>query len=210
MADGAVPETARGGPRIVSVLSVGFLVLIQVGGALLALVAGWHAVTARVPISVGGAAGWLRIDQLPQVLDAADRDGTVLLVADLPVWLRLLAYAPQVLSGVCVALAATFGIRTVRAVRRGRPFAPSSIRGIVGAGAALALGGLAYGLIDTLASAAIYRNSLGDDWVSAYEGLALSGGHWPVAQVAVGTAVLVLAGAFREGARLQNETRGLV
>lgn len=205
----AAPDLGRGA-RLATTLGRAVLVLIVIGSGLVALVAGWHALTGRIPISLGGASPWPTVETLPQILQAESRDGDQLRVIDLPAWIRALAYAPGVLSGASAAGAALFGLRVVRAVRRGTPFTPGSIRALLAAGTVLSLGGALQGLVDTAASAALIHYSGSPTWESMYSGIGVTGGIWPMGQIAVGLGLLALATAFREGARLQNETRGLV
>jgi hypothetical protein len=152
---------------------------------------------------------------LPQLLQADVREGSSMMLDDVPTLLRVLSAAPALIAAVTAVVAALLVARVIRAIASGQPFAARSIRALAGASAVLVVGGLAQGIVDTAATAALTSwitsaTEAGGPFEHAVEALGVDLPHWPVMIIVVGLVTSALTVAFRQGALLQAETDGLV
>lgn len=196
-------------------LATTLLWLVGLGGAGQVALALWFVVTGRLLLALGGANPYLRVDRLPQLLQADAREGSDgIRLVELDWWVRALGWLPWVLIGVSLALGAWWGIRVLREIGAGRPFTVPVLTGLRRIGLVLSLGGIAAGLVDVAANAIFIATMTGVDsessWSSEYEALGFTGGQWPLALIVVGVVCLAAGIAFRDGARLAEEAEGVV
>ncbi|PWJ47465.1 Protein of unknown function [Quadrisphaera granulorum] len=210
-----VPAPLRPNRRRASALHVGatFMRLLVALGALLVAASIWTALTGRAILSDGGLASYLTLDLLPQLQQADPRGDATIRIIDLQLWVRLLAYTPNVITGLVMVFSALTTTKILIAIAAARPFEPSTARRVHRLGLLMAGGGALAGLTDTVASFTFSITQAGDydsGWHTAYEGLSFTAGDWPWTLIITGTVVTAAAAAFREGARLQHEADGVV
>ena len=173
-------------------------------------------ITGRALLALGGADPRLLAESLPQFLQLEARDGVVLYIEDLPVWVRVLSMAPALVAGVVAFVASLFVVRLVRAIARGDAFGSQPRRALASAGVVCLVGGLLQGVLDTAAVAGLLsltRSSTqvdGTALTDLYRVMALDVPHWPVQTILVGAVACILLLAFRAGAELQEEAVGVV
>ncbi|WP_454299176.1 hypothetical protein [Salana multivorans] len=197
-------------------LATTLLWLVALGGLAQVALSLWFIVTGRLLFALGeGANPYLRLDRLPQLMQADLREGSDgIRLVELDWWIRALAWLPSVLIGVSLALGAWWGIRVLREIGAGRPFTAPVLGGLRRTGLVLSLGGIAAGLVDVAANAVFAYTMTGIDressWSSEYQVLGFTGGQWPLALIVVGVVCLAAGIAFRDGARLAEEADGVV
>ncbi|MBI9113708.1 DUF2975 domain-containing protein [Sanguibacter suaedae] len=186
--------------------------LLVVVGVLVVLAALWSVVRGRYLVALGTATPHLTLEDLPQV----ERVGAVVtdevLVSDLAVWVRLLAWLPDIVQGAALVVAGLCAVRALRGIGKGDFFSPTVVSAVRWGGGTLIVGGLAQGALDSFASFLLATTQAGPDgaWSNAYDSLTFTGGTWPLSLVVIGVLVVAVGAAFREGARLQTEVEGVV
>ncbi len=188
------------------------------GGALAALsglVQAWMTITGRYLFVSGGADPRKPVVDLPQLLQAEVREGHSMFLEDVPAALRVLAATPSLLAATTFLVAAFLLARVIRSIAAGEAFGARVRSSLTWLSATLLVGGLLQGAVDTAAGAALWNwfpraTDLGGSHELAIAGLGLDAPHWPVMIVVLGLVASVMALAFRQGARLQAETDGLV
>lgn len=191
-------------PARVARLGTVVMALLGVGAAFSAALAVWFAATGRYVLVGGGASPYLTLADLPQLLQADPSGEATIRVVDLPLWVRVLAWAPEALVGALLVAVAVLTTRVLRAIGRGEPFRTRTVRAVRRTGLVLTLGGLAAGALDTTAAWVLFRTQ-SDAWQPTYSALGFTGGSWPLSLIVTGVVVLAAAAAFREGARLRSE-----
>lgn len=187
-------------------VGLALVALVGLGGALNAAAGLWQMVTGRFLFALGGAYPYLTLGLLPQLLQAESTDGDQIRVIDLDLWIRALAWLPQVVAGVTLTLVALTVIRLLREIGASRAFDAATIRLVRRTGVFLVVGGLLAGALDTTASFLFtYTQTGSEGWGATYHALGFTGGSWPIGQIVVGVVVLAVGIAFRDGARLQDE-----
>ncbi|WP_030150769.1 DUF2975 domain-containing protein [Oerskovia turbata] len=211
--DAAVVETSRR-PFITTVTTLAVLLL----GALAALselVQAWMTITGRYLYTSGGAEPRKPVVDLPQLLQAEVREGYTMFLDDVPAALRVLAATPALLAAITYLIASVLLARAIRSIAAGDAFGRRVRSTLTWLSATLLVGGLLQGAVDSAAGAALWSwfpraTDLGGTHELAIAGLGLDVPHWPVMIVVLGLVTSALTVAFQQGARLQEETDGLV
>lgn len=172
--------------------------------------------TGRVLFALNGAEARLPLSSLPQINQAELREGATGYLVDAPFWLRALCATPAMLYILIAVLAAILITRALRGISAGRPFSPSVQQSMTRLSLLLILGGILYGVLDTIAGLTIsdvawtitqgVQLPLGADYIVTSTDLP----RWPVFMITTGVVGLALSAAFRAGARLEEAADGLV
>lgn len=210
--DDDVVEPMRPNRRRRSAVHLGatFMRLLVVVGGLIVITSVWNATTGRALLSSQDFL--LSLDALPQLQQAEPAGDQVIHLVDLPLWVRFLAFAPRTIIGVVAVWAALVTTKVLITIAAARPFEQSTARRVRTLGLVLSLGGTAAGLLDTTAMLVFSTTMAGDydnGWSSVYSGLSFTA-DWPWALIITGVVVVAASAAFTEGARLQQESDGVV
>lgn len=153
---------------------------------------------------------------LPQVEQAVPFDTYVFSITELPAWFRVLAASPGVVSTIAQVAAALMAATLVREIAAGRAFQPKARRRLAFIAGILIIGGVLQALLDTAAVGVLDYHTMtldrSDPWGGIYDSYTILAMHtpgWPVAQIVTGVVTAVIAIAFRDASRLEEET-GLV
>ena len=172
--------------------------------------------TGRALMTFGGADGRLPLETLPQLLQADLHEGESAFLTDVPVWLRLLCAGPGIIQALTILAAAVLVTRILRGISAGDSFAPGVRRALRWLAATLCGGALLKAGADFAAVSTLWR--LGDlssptrleGFLSPYQGLGFAPPSVPWMLLLLGIIAAALAVAFREGARLKEDTIGIV
>lgn len=205
-------QTARKSARF-SVIVVWMVAVLAAAGTALEV---FTIATGRVLFALNGAEARLPLSSLPQINQAELREGATGYLVDAPFWLRALCATPAMLYILIAVLAAILITRALRGISAGRPFSPSVQQSMTRLSLLLILGGILYGVLDTIAGLTIsdvawtitqgVQLPLGADYIVTSTDLP----RWPVFMITTGVVGLALSAAFRAGARLEEAADGLV
>lgn len=188
---------------------------------LMALGIGLLGVTMALATMTGRGVKWFVLPigdpipllSLPQVNQAVPFDTYVFSINELPAWYRVLAASPGVMTTVAQVAAALMAATLVREIAAGRAFKPKARRRLVLIAGTLIIGGVLQALLDTAAVGVLDYHTMTLDrsypWGGIYDSYTVLTMHpprWPVAQIVTGVVTAVIAIAFRDASRLEEET----
>lgn len=173
-------------------------------------------ITGRVVFALNGADPRLPLTSLPQINQAELREGATGYAVDAPIWLRTLCATPAMLYVLVALFAAVLITRALFGIAASRPFSPAVRRNLTVLSLILIIGGVLYGVLDTIAGRTIYdvatsftqgvQFPLGADYAVTSTNVP----RWPFFMIITGVVGLALSTAFKAGARLEEEADGLV
>lgn len=175
-----------------------------------ALLSAWTIVTGRYLWTGGGADPRRPLVELPQLLQADVRPGQSFYLEDLDPWLRILCALPDVVAAATIVLAMVYVVRVLDGVGRGDAFGPRTLAAVTRLGVVLVAGGVLQGVLNTAAVAGLAALTGRREFTERVSGLGIDAPHWPWTLIVVGTVVLAVSAAFREGARLQRDVAGVI
>lgn len=193
--------------RFVSVLGV----FVALGGLLRAgsLVWGWVYGT-NIPHSPR------EIDSLPQLLQFDQRTDAPMTVLDLPIWVRMLCAAPDLIQALALATSAFLLLPMLMAIGEGDSFGRPVQRHLHRISVVLVVTSVAVPLVDVLAqwqlSVAIwsYQAELVAAGIEHGYSMGTRVPLIPWLPLALGIVAAALSWAFRDGAALEKEAEGVV
>ncbi|WAP53228.1 hypothetical protein OL239_09415 [Arthrobacter sp. ATA002] len=214
MSTTAVLSRTSGASVKLSVIAVWIVAVLAAAGSALE---SFTVITGRVVFALNGADPRLPLTSLPQINQAELREGSAGYLADAPTWLRVLCATPAMVYIIIALLAAVLITRALHGIAASRPFSSSVRRSMTILSLILIMGGILYGVLDSIAGQAIYdvavtfftqgiQFPLGAD----YAVTSTNPARWPFFMIITGVVGLALSSAFRAGARLEEAADGLV
>jgi len=191
--------------------------LMALGIGLLGLIKALATITGRsvvwLVLPIGDP---LPLLALPQVNQAVPFGTYLYTIDQLPAWYRVLAATPGIVGAAAQVAVALLAATLVREIAAGRAFQPKARRRLVLIAGTLIVGGVLQALLDTAAVGVLDYHTMSFDQTGAWGGiydsytiLTIHTPRWPVAQIVTGVVTAVIAIAFRDASRLEEET-GLV
>lgn len=208
---GTATDPGRRAPAVrVGIAAVWTALVLALLGSLTSFVT---VLTGRVLFASGGAEQRLPLTSLPQVVQAELQEGYTGFLTDVPLWLRLFCASPLVVEAVMIAAAGLLVARILRSIGSGDPFGPQVISALRRVAVVLLAGGFLQGILDLAAGRVLWNVSTDFTTVNIFDRYAVlnyAGPQWPWLLILLGVIAAALAVAFRQGARLQEETVGIV
>lgn len=182
--------------------------------ALAALGTAIATVTGRYLWVFGEADNRLPLDYMPQILQAEPFEGTEAWLSNAPLWLRLTSSVSSFIALAILILAGRYIHRVLDGIAMGAPFGNRVLKSWKSLSSVLIFGGVAQGLANTLTFVALYQISFGSSGPAHIgtdlQAFAIDLPQWPWWTLLLGIVTQALFLAFKSGAKLEEDTTGLV
>ncbi|WP_191089365.1 hypothetical protein [Microbacterium radiodurans] len=178
---------------------------------------GAMAIAGRTLFVGEGTRGGLPLTWLPMIDAAQLASGATGDLRDADVWLRIGAGSPLIIEAATAAIAAVLLLRILRSVARATPFSSTVVAGLRRLAIVLLSGGIAAGVLSTVASIYLIINAgpvSGSDRLAFlganYSDLTIGLPQWPIPLIIGGLIAVALLAAFRSGAQLMDDVDGVI